>query len=369
MNTDQLLQYIAAVMNDIFEGVLNAKDLLQDKNKTALLEAIIDALDRLDKTIEDVIPREAFLLYFMGMDEAAASLVESGIVVQGGLALTATGQVASGFRKRMHLEAIDEISGDTLLDLKAAIRTAKENAGIAIERTLESVKEDIAKGMIMGDHNKVVSKKVAKSFAENGLTSFITKDGKKLPLDFYARTVTKTKMKVAHTTGAVNRYVENGINLVKVGEHHPTCIVCSRYQGMVIDLTGETSGFKSVNDAGVKLPPYHPNCEHSIRPYVIKYKTAEEIKAEKEKWKRFNPEKDNRTPAQKKAYEKEQAIRREANKEKKQYAKMKAAMGDKAPKTIGAYRRMKRKNDEKWKQLQSDYLSATHSMNNGGTSS
>lgn len=365
MNTDELLQLIAEVMEEIFQGVLNADDLLQDKNKTALLEAIFDALERLGLTIEEVIPQELFKQYFTGMDEAAAGLIEAGIVVQGGLALTASGQVAKGFRKRMHLEAIDEILGDSLLDLKAAIRTAQENANISIEIALKSVKVDIAKGLIVGDHNKVVQKRVAKSFAENGLTAFITKDNRKLPLDFYARTVTKTKMKVAHTTGAVNRYVENGVGLVKVDEHQPTCHVCSRYEGMVIDITGENAGFKSVKD-GAKLPPYHPNCEHTIRPFVTKFKTNEEIREEKDKWKSFNPDKDKRTDAQKKAYEKEQAIRREANKEKKQYAKMKATMGDKAPKTIGAYRRMKRKNDEKWKQLQSDYRSAVHSMNNGG---
>jgi hypothetical protein len=364
MNTDELLLYLSEVINDIFQGVLNAEDLLQDKNKTALLSAIFDALERLGKTIEDVIPKELYTQYFTGMDEAAASLIETGVVVSGGMSLTKTGQVAEGFRKRIHLEAIDEILGDSLLDLKAAIRTAQENAGVSIEIALKSVKVDIAKGLITGDHNKVVQKRVAKSFAENGLTAFTTRDGKNLPLDFYARTVTKTKMKVAHTTGAVNRYVENGVGLVKVDEHQPTCHVCSRYEGMVIDITGENKGFRSVKDGAI-LPPYHPNCEHTIRPFVTKFKTDEEIREEKAKWKSFNPDKDNRTAAQKNAYEKEQAIRREANKEKKQFAKMKAAMGDKAPKTIGAYRRMKRKNDEKWHQLQSDYLSAAHSMNKG----
>lgn len=363
MNTEQLLAYFLEVIEEIFASVLSAEDLLNDKNKMALLQSIFEALDRLGVAVEEVIPVETARAYFGGVDEATALLTNAGVSVAeaGALTLTAGGQIATGVvQRRIHLEAVDAIAGDTMMDMKAAIRTAKNSAVTTIDEALAEVKGAIAKGIIKGEHSKVAAQKVAQAFAKHGLTAFVTSDGKKLPLDFYARTVTRTKTRTAHTTGAVNRYKETGVKFVKINEHHPTCHVCARYQGMVVALEENEYGFPTTD--GIPLPPYHPNCQHTVSPYVIEFKTEAEIQEEKKKWEQFNPEKDVRTTAQRQAYEKEQAIRREANQEKKNYAKMLAALGDKAPKTIGAYRRMKRKNDEKWKQLQSEYLSAVRQI-------
>lgn len=360
MNSDQLIAYIVQVVEEIFQSVMSAKDLLEDKNKMRLIEAIFRALDQLGVVIEEVIPQEILKTYYSAVDEASVLLEEAGVPVDGGVVLATTGQVASGFQTRIHIEAVQALVEDTLLDLAAAIRTAKQNAQVNIEQALADVKYDIARGLIVGDPNKIVSKRVAQSFLKNGLTAFVTSDGKRLPLDFYARTVTKTKMREASTKGHVNRYLENGVSLVKVDEHLPTCHVCSRYAGMVISLTRGNEGFKSIYDVGVRLPPYHPNCEHTIRPFVIEFKTEEEIQEEKDKWKNWNPEKDVRTPAQKKAYEKEQAIRRRANEEKKQFIRWQSVLGAEMPKTLGAFRRMKRANSLRYQELKSMYLSAVH---------
>lgn len=99
------------------------------------------------------------------------------------------------------------------------------------------------------------------------------------------------------------------------------------------------------------------SCRHTTLPYVIEYKSKEDIQAEKNKWKKFNPDKDTRSPAEKREYEKEQAIRRQANAEKKQYARFNALLGDENYKTIGAFRRGKRENTKKFQQLQSKYRS------------
>src|SRR4051794_3344112 len=100
MNSDQLIAYITQVIEEIFQGVLSAKDLLQDKNKTALIEAIIKALDQLGVVIEEVIPQEILTTYYSAVDEASSLLEEVGVPVPGGLALTAAGQVVSGFQRK-----------------------------------------------------------------------------------------------------------------------------------------------------------------------------------------------------------------------------------------------------------------------------
>lgn len=357
MNAEHLLIYFSEVIEEIFNDVLSVGDLLQDQNKVALIQSIAASLDRLDATVGDVMPAEIVQAYLAGVSEATALLAAAGSAMTVGVG----GQVAAAMiQKKMHLEAIDLIAGDTMQDLRAAIRTALRYGINTIDNALMEVRSDLAKGMIKGDHSKVVSQKVAKSFAEHGLTSFITKDKRRLPLDFYARTVVRTKIRTAHNTGALNRYKETGTKFIKISQHHPTCRVCAKYQGMVVALEENEYGFPTTKE--IPLPPYHPNCQHTIGPYNIRDKTKAEIQEELRKWKRFSPQRDTRTATQRRAYEAEQAIRREANREKKNYAKMKAVMGEKAPKTIGAYRRMKRKNDKKWKTLQSNYLKATRKL-------
>ena len=89
----------------------------------------------------------------------------------------------------------------------------------------------------------------------------------------------------------------------------------------------------------------------------MEYKSEEEINAESKKWDKFDPEKDTRTPAEKREYERTQKIRAQANAEQKQYARWVALLGDDAPKTIGGFRRMKRENTKNFQKLQSKYRS------------
>ncbi|MFC0188480.1 phage minor capsid protein [Fictibacillus aquaticus] len=366
MNLDKLLLHFSEVMEDIFGQVNNVNDLLNDKKKMKLIESIFESLDRLGMTVTQVVPNQIKDSYYEGIQEASVALQElvatsaeiTATVTAAEMSAVISGVLAaepSKVQKRIHLEALSEIADDTLLDLQAAIRTAKKNAKITIEKTLNDVRSTMAKNLITGDPRKVAAQEVAQAFAKNGLTSFVTKDGKKLPLDFYARTVVNTKIRDAHVKGSNQRYTEAKVGLVQIHENSTTCPICSKYRNMVVSLTGEHEGFKSQKE--VKLPPYHPNCHGTTRPYVEAFKTDEELQQERDKWKKWEPEKDTRTPAQRKAYEKEQEIRRKANQEKKAYANMVMALGDKAPKTLGAYRRMKRQNTIKFQELQDEYRS------------
>lgn len=51
-------------------------------------------------------------------------------------------------------------------------------------------------------------------------------------------------------------------------------------------------------------------------------------------------------------YDDIQRRRRTARQEMKQYDKIKSVLGDDAPKTIGAFRRMKRSNSKRYKEIQ-----------------
>ncbi|MGH0417535.1 phage minor capsid protein [Bacillus cereus] len=346
---EQILEIIRQVIGDIYSDVGSVGDLFSNGVKADLIEAIFARLDELGFTLSDLFPRAVAESYATGIQSGNALMIEAGI----GAASLGTATAAATIKRRIHLEAIDFLISGGMQDLRTAINTAKINAVDTIDNALDAVKKEIGRSIMDGANRKKASARVSEAFARNGLTGFVTSDGKRLPLDFYASMVTRTKTREAHTGGAENRYQEAGVDLVYIEKHSPTCDVCAKRQGIVISLSGKTPGYPTKKETG--LPPFHPHCQCTIRPYVIEHKSKEQIVKDK---KPFSPDDDPRSDAQKKAYEKEQEIRRRANQEKKEYEQIKAVLGDKAPKTIGAYRRMRRKNDKKWQQLQNEYKNA-----------
>lgn len=340
-NPDLVVEMCRQTITDIIQSVGGVGNLLADEGRMQLVQMIVARLEQLGADVKSVLGAQLAQAYFQGITDGDAFLSTDG--VDGG-----------EVNKQMHLAGVEAIVADTMEDMDAAFRTAAIFAVAGVDQILQAVNDEISKGMILGDPSRVVSQRVQQVFAQNGMTSFVTKDGKRLPLDFYAQTVTRTKMRVAHTTGATNRYTEAGVMFVKINEHHPTCGKCAAYQGKVVALDPEnTMGFPSVDD--VPLPPYHPNCQHVVRPFVMEGHSDTDVKNEKKKWNNFDPENDPRTAAQKDLYSSEQQIRRKARQEMKEYALMQAHLGDEAPKTLAAYRRMKRKGDDKWKALQDKY--------------
>lgn len=344
----QIVELCRQAIIDIIASVGGVDDLLNDKGRMALVNAITARLEQLGANINVILPPELAKAYHQGMTDADAFLYQEGVDV-----------TVQGVNKQIHLAGIESIVADTMMDMRAAIRTAVAMAIADIDRILVDVRNDIAKGMILGDPSREITKRVMQTFANSGMTAFITKDNKRLPLDFYAMTVTRTKMRQAHTDGAVNRYKESGVYHVKISEHSITCGKCARYQGLVVALDPEHAEGFPVAGIDVPLPPYHPNCRHTVRPFVMEYHSQNDIRNEKRKWKSFDPEGDPRTDAQKRLYKAEQDIRRKARQEMKEYMLMKATLPpDQVPKTLAAYRRMKRKNDEQWQALQTKFKQA-----------
>lgn len=363
MNQKQLLEVIKSLKHEILDLLIN-QNMADDQVAQQTLSIINNTFSRLSLEIEDVIPKETLIAYFGGVDEATKALNAAGVNPVGGLgaSITASGKVSSSFRGHVHLNAIAEITDNTMLDLKAAIRTAQLNTSISIETALKSVKNDLKKGIIYGNTRKVTTQRVAESFAKEGMTSFITVDGKKLPLDFYSEVVTRTNLKKANTDGALNRYTENGIQYVTVSGGFPTCHQCNQYRDLVFSLIDDNSGFPYLPPGTF---PLHPNCNCSLRPYVIEYKTEKEIDAAKKKASNFDPNKDTRSDSQKKAYDKRQALNRKRNEEKKEYANYKAVLGDDAPKSLGGYRRSKASQSDNFIRIKEDYRDAIKTMKGG----
>lgn len=356
MNSEQLIEYLQAVTMEIL-STISAADMLDDASRLAAIRQIQNTLDQFGLTVQEVLPQEIIMSYFSGVEGANALLTGAGVSLATTTVFTPAGKIAQPFQKVIHLSAVERLVENTMDDMQAAIRTAKASVGINIEQTLAEVKKDLSVGLIRGDARNTTKLRVMKSFLDGGMTSFITKDNKRLPLNFYAATVARTKMREATVQGSVNRYKDTGSDLVQIVGNGDSCKTCSTYNGMVISLSGDTEGYPVLGENQIQLPPFHPNCRCSCRPFILRFVSAEEVRAAQKRNDKYEPGKDMRTKAERQAYEQEQKMRRIANEEQKQFMRWQEALGADAPKTLGAFRRMKRANSLKFQELQSNYRS------------
>lgn len=346
MTSEELLTLVEVLKSRIIALI----ELGIDDKKTAKeLATINNMFTELGLAVQTVLPPELAKSYFYAVDEASQLLDEAGMAVEGQAMVNGT--VNPTFNTKAHVEAVKEIVNDSMMDLNAAFRTALLNFNAEYEKAVYGVREDIANGLIDGSNREAIVKKVYETFSENGFTAFRTVDGRNLPLEFYTRTVVRTKMTQARNHGHLNRYKEAGVNLVYVTGREPTCGECAKYRNRVFCTDGTDKRFPHVDCYTVF--PVHPNCNCKIHPYVLTYKSQDEINKEIKHAKSFNPNKDPRTAEQRQKYEADQEKKRIARQEDKDYARMASVLGDKAPKNVGAYRRIKRNNPKKFAELQS----------------
>jgi hypothetical protein len=87
------------------------------------------------------------------------------------------------------------------------------------------------------------------------------------PIDYgiktYAELVARTKLTEAQSSGTVNLAVATGSDLVQVSSHNTKTPFDAQFEGKVFSISGEDKRFPPA----VFLPPFHPNCIHTISVY------------------------------------------------------------------------------------------------------
>lgn len=319
--------------------MIATRDILNEEEKRKMLRNIEDLMRQSQVEVTELVTDELATIYTSELDHAVNLLSARGVALE------------TTMNSMVHATALDNILNDTTLDLSAAYRTARVRLVKNIEGTLFNVKQEIADGVMYGNTRRKTVKRVYDDFLNNGLTSFTTVDGKELPLDFYAETVTRTKQSTASINAHANTYKEAGVNLMEVTGMYDTCSQCAPYHNVVFSTDGQDDRFPHVDVQS--LFPLHPNCNCNVLPYILEYEEEEDINDKLNKGKQFNPNTDVRTEEQKKQYKDIQDKRRIARQEVKQYDKIKSVLGTDAPKTIGGFRRMKRAKSKKYLELQS----------------
>ncbi|WP_433912355.1 phage minor capsid protein [Staphylococcus sp. LKG3-3] len=317
------------------------EDLENNKDKQRLYLALERLFDEINVTMADVLPRAIYNRYLDGLSLAEDLIPNAGM---GAVDVGSKG-VAAIVKAPIHVEAITNIVSDTLEDLSAAIRTAKTYSFKELDKAIDGVHTELANGLIAGFTHKQIAKRVAEKFGKQGMTSFVTSDGKHLPLDFYAKTVTRTKLQTAENHAHLNRYKERKVKHVEVSGNIPTCGECAVYRGLVF-ATEAGDSFPHIDLH--KTFPVHPNCRCNFRPYITKFKSKEEIEERLKASKAFDPNKDNRSKAEAKKYDANQKAKAAARRQRLTFVKLNSQLGKDGPQSFKQFKNASKRQYHDW---------------------
>ena len=264
----------------------------------------------------------------------------------------------------LNTSQIELITQNANIDLNKSINIVGRRVQDAVrEAGVEATAEKLTTGQTIREMQKNLEKKLE----QQNLTAVEYANGTKMPIEKYAETVARSTTAETQNKAKVIQGQDWGYDLVRFTEHSPTCEVCSMYQGRVYALTKEAANGKYKGSKGQALHfPYlydtalisgystiHPNCRHRLSVLPSGAYTAAEM--EEFSRKSMQPFEDMRSDQERKAYAKEQEVKRKRNESRKQYEKIKAALPNDAPKTFAAFVKMKSAKSERYKELLKDY--------------
>lgn len=261
----------------------------------------------------------------------------------------------------LHTDALYEISRE----MQYQISMGLASVGRQIERYVDTAMDEalrqaglrqtgekIASGATVQDMQKALIEQLQSE-------GFMTvqygdeKNARQVPVDVYAAMVARSTTREAGNTARLNQLTANGYDLVQMSTHYPTCEICAPLQGRVYSISGDDKRFPPLSKAFGEYNNVHPNCRHVIAPWVESVRTLEEVE---EAIKFSNqPFTDSRKQAEIDLYKEQQGNNRRLRNDLYQYERYKAVLGEDAPKSPMAFRRIKKADGEQWRFMQLDY--------------
>lgn len=263
---------------------------------------------------------------------------------------------------QVHSDAVSELASEMQHHINEGISsagrrvmryadTARDNA--LRQNGLRASAVKIASGQTVRDMQKDLTQRLS----EDGFLTVQYGSGKyayQVGLDSYAAMVARSTTREAGNLAREKQLVANGYDLVIITKHSPTCELCARVQGRVFSISGNDKRFPPLSEAFPSgYRNVHPNCRCVAVPWIEELQSPEELRAAIAKG--SQPLKDERSDAEKALYTQQQSDRRQMRADLIQYERYKARLGDDAPQTFSAFRRMKNAGGDRWETLQKEY--------------
>lgn len=250
------------------QAAIRAGQLERAAERRLQLAAVLATLDQLGAETDPLAREVARQAYQDGSDTVVRELqrVTAGPVQVPasftGVSVEAVAAIEDSVIGR--LRTARQIVGRTVDDVYAAAgRRATVRALLGASGSVRSARADMMRDLM---RDRDVQRLLKDS---RGLTGFVDRAGKRWALDTYAEMAVRTTTRQAVVQGSMVRMASHGIDLARVSSHASACTICAPYEGRLVSLSGQTVDYQgeAVMDASI-VPPYHPNCRHSLAPFV-----------------------------------------------------------------------------------------------------
>jgi hypothetical protein len=263
---------------------------------------------------------------------------------------------------RIHTDAINVIAHEMQYQIEQGIA----QVGRQIRRYVDSAQDNVlrmaglqATGEKFASGSTVLQMKndLVRRLQDEGFMTVQYGSGKnayQVPIDVYAQMVARSTTREAGNTARFNQLTENGYDLVTITAHTPTCSICAQYENRVYSISGRDKRFPKLSVAiGEQYANIHPNCRHVFVPWIEELQTEEEIAQAIKSSNR--PYEDTRSKQEVERYKEQQAKGRQIRRDRYQYERYKAVLGEDAPKSFRTFHQMKKTDGDKWRFTQLDY--------------
>lgn len=358
---ENLVRLFLAARDQLIDTVINYRGVGTKVYANTILKQLEKQLKRMERQsayyVESVIPAE----YQKGLDEVY------------------------GYFKRNNLmmsppAAFAQLHGDMIYmvarEMQYQIGQGLEQAGRQVIRYVEDARDDALRTagleatgekLASGSTVRQMQQNLVNKLQSQGFMTVQYGSGKRayqVSLDAYAAMVARSTTREAGNLARETQLTANGYDLVRMTSHYPTCEICAQFQGRVYSISGNDKRFPPLSRAfSSGYRNIHPNCRHSVHPYVESLQSNEDLTADIARSNR--PFEDNRPDAERALYNKQQAQNRQIRQDRYQYERYRARLGDDAPKTFSAFRRLKKAGGEEWKLTQDKYKLYNRAINDG----
>jgi hypothetical protein len=237
------------------------KDISQSQMEATLAQLSV-LLTNLDKEAELWVQEQITKAFQNGQAES---------VLAAGEAKTLEEAVKLASMSALATQTIKAMIDDTFEDLLYANQKMKRETIKMVRAVVaEQMRTKSAQGMGRNTTRNAIiqaltKKEIRERFNVEGNVAIIDKAGRRWKLETYAEMVTRTKMLQAHFEGTRVEALERGIDLAIISSHGAKD-ACSKYEGQIISMNGQTEGFLKYEDLRKSNLIFHPNCKHKITP-------------------------------------------------------------------------------------------------------
>ncbi len=267
--------------------------------------------------------------------------------------------------RQLHTDAIYDLRREVMTQIEQGIAEARQQTENLVAEAQETAQKAALRSMgLDAAQHKIdtvgtitdMQQELVKRLEATGILKVELGSGKhkrEMSITNYAHLVARSTSREVGNTARINQMSANGFDLVEIPPHYPTCEICAILQDRVYSISGEDKRFPHLSKAIGVYKNIHPHCRHVIVGWAEMMYTPEEIEEAIKKSNR--PWTDPRSGEEKQFYNELQRKNRQARDLQYQYERYKQRLGKDAPKSLYAFKRIKKEGGEKWEELQKKY--------------